>query len=89
MNVFASVAALVLGTASLGFAGLGDALVVGTFSTPAADSTAVKTIYGAAATSNPASSRALSVGSDGALTLTTSLGLDAEPFSARAGILCP
>ncbi|MCB9495941.1 MAG: hypothetical protein H6686_03535 [Fibrobacteria bacterium] len=61
---------------------------LGTFDTPAPDSVAVRQMYGAIATSNPSSSRALSVDS-GALKLTATLGMETDSYSARAGVTVP
>lgn len=69
---------------------LGASLVLGTFDTPAPDSAAVRQLYGITAFSNDASPRALSVGSDGVLTLSTTLVNEPNgEYSAKAGIRVP
>ncbi|MCB9495940.1 MAG: hypothetical protein H6686_03530 [Fibrobacteria bacterium] len=63
-------------------------LTLGTFDLPAADSSEVKTLYGASSFSNANSPRSLAV-KGGALELTTTLGMDADAYSANAGIIVP
>ncbi|MCB9495942.1 MAG: hypothetical protein H6686_03540 [Fibrobacteria bacterium] len=63
-------------------------LVLGTFDVAAADSTEVKSLYAASSFSNANSPRSLAV-KGGALELTTTLGMEADPYSANAGIIVP
>ncbi len=77
-------------TAMLSLPSSGSNYILGTFDVPAVDSAAVREHYGIEAFANPASSRGLSVGEDGALTLTTTLAADsAKDYSVKAGVKIP
>jgi len=80
---------IVLGTAAAAsLAGPLDTIRVGLYDQPAADTAAVHLGYHATVQGNPASTLALSVGTDSALTLTASLALEGESaYSAKARIV--